>query len=83
MNYSWIAVGLSILATLPQLYKTITTGLVRDYHPWTPALAVVANLFLALHGYSHKDFGLVGFGLWFVLYNGVILYYKQREVTDD
>lgn len=79
MNYSWIAVTLSVLATFPQLYKTISTGQVRDYHLWTPALAVIANLFLSLHGYATKDFGLVVFGLWFMMYNGVILYYKRLE----
>lgn len=79
MNYSWIAVSLSVLATFPQLYKTLATGSVRDYHPWTPAIAVIANFFLALHGYATKDFGLVAFGAWFMLYNSVILYYKQLE----
>jgi uncharacterized protein with PQ loop repeat len=79
MNYSWIAVVLSVLATFPQLSKTISTGQVRDWHPWTPAIAVVANGFLALHGSVTRDFGLVAFGLWFVVYNSVILYYKRLE----
>lgn len=79
MNYSWIAVGLSVLATFPQLYKTIATGSVKDYHPWTPALAAMGNLFLALHGYTTRDFGLVAFGGWFVLYNSVIFSYKMQE----
>lgn len=79
MNYSWIAVALSILATFPQLAKTISTGQVRDWHPWTPAIAGVANGFLALHGVVTREFGLVVFGLWFVIYNSVILYYKRLE----
>ena len=79
MNLSWIALVLSIVATFPQLYKTLSTGSVRDYHPWTPAIAVVANGVLGLHGLQTKDFGLLGFALWFVLYNAVILYYKRRE----
>ena len=79
MNLSWIALGLSILATFPQLYQTLSTGLVRDYHPWTPALAIVANFVLGMHGLQTKDFGLVGFAGWFVLYNSVILYYKRQE----
>lgn len=79
MNLSWIALGLSILATFPQLYRMLTTGLVRDHHPWTPALAMVANAVLGLHGLRTRDFGLVGFAAWFLLYNAVILYFKRRE----
>jgi hypothetical protein len=72
--------GLSILATFPQLYQILKTGLVRDHHPWTPALAIVANFVLGLHGLAQKDFGLAGFAAWFVLYNSVILFYKRQEV---
>lgn len=77
MNFSWIALLLSLFATLPQLYQTITTGLVRDHNEWSPRIAIVANFFLALHGYTRKDYGLVLFGLWFILFNSVILYYKS------
>lgn len=80
MSLSWIALGLSILATFPQLYQTLSTGLVRDHHPWTPAIAILANGVLALHGVAQKDFGLVGFAVWFFMYNIVILYYKRQEV---
>lgn len=81
MNFSWIALLLSLLATLPQLYQTITTGLVRDHNEWSPRIAMVANLFLALHGYRQKDYGLLLFGLWFILFNAVISYYKHLAPT--
>ena len=81
MNFSWIALGLSVLATLPQLYQTISTGLVRDHNEWSPRIAIVANFFLALHGYIRKDYGLMVFGLWFILFNAVISYYKQLTST--
>lgn len=77
MNLSWIALVLSVLATLPQLYQTISTGLVRDHNEWSPLLAMLANFFLVLHGYVRKDYGLMLFGLWFILFNAVISYYKH------
>ena len=79
MNLSWIALALSILATFPQLYQTLSTGSVRDYHPWTPALAILANFVLGLHGLRTRDTGLALFAAWFVLYNSIILYFKQQE----
>jgi hypothetical protein len=77
MNFSWIALLLSVVATLPQLYQTVSTGLVRDHNELSPLIAIVANFFLALHGYTRKDYGLVLFGLWFIVFNSVIAYYKQ------
>ena len=77
MNYSWIAVILSVFATLPQIYKTVSTGSVKDHSEWTPVIAFVSNIFIALHGYIRKDYGLVFFGLWFMMYNSVLIYYKQ------
>lgn len=81
MNFSWIALLLSVVATLPQLYQTITTGLVRDHNEWSPKIAIFANFFLVLHGYARRDYGLVMFGAWFILFNGVIAYYKQLAPT--
>ncbi len=77
MNFSWIALLLSLLATMPQLYQTISTGRVPDHNKWSPKIALVANCFLALHGYVRKDYGLMLFGLWFIVFNGVIIYFKE------
>jgi hypothetical protein len=79
MNLSWIALVLGILATFPQLYQILTTGSVRDYHPWTPAIAVVANGVLAAHARQTRDTGLFAFAVWFIVYNAVILWYKKQE----
>lgn len=75
MNLSVVATILSVLATLPQLYRTIQSGVLRDLHPTTPTVAIVANSILALHGYQTKDIGIVLFGVWFVIYNTVLLSY--------
>jgi hypothetical protein len=79
MNLSWIALVLGILATFPQLYQILTTGSVRDYHPWTPALAIGANCVLAAHARQTRDTGLFAFAVWFMVYNAVILWYKKQE----
>lgn len=78
MELSWIALVLAIIATFPQLYLTLTTGQLRDYHPWTPVIAFVGNFFLALHGYVRKDTGLMLFGIWFMIYNAILTQYTRN-----
>jgi hypothetical protein len=43
MMLSWVAFAFAIVSTLPQLYETLTKGQLRDYHPWTPILAMVGT----------------------------------------
>ena len=76
MNLSWAALFLSVVATFPQLYSTLKTGLLRDHNAMTPVLALGANILLALHGYIRKDMGILLLGLWFTFYNAVLTYYK-------
>jgi hypothetical protein len=76
MNLSWLALALSVLATFPQLFKTITTGSAQDYHIGAMFLSVFANLVLATHGYYTSDIGVFLMGLWFALYYAVLSYYK-------
>ena len=78
MNLSWIALVLGIAATFPQLYLILSTGKLRDYHPWTPMIAFVGNVFLALHGYYRKDTGLMLFGVWFMIYNAILTQYTRN-----
>jgi uncharacterized protein with PQ loop repeat len=76
MKLSLIAAILSILATFPQLYRTLETGLLRDHHEYTMVLSLLANLLLLIYGYQTKDIGILIIGLWFVMYNSVLLSYK-------
>lgn len=75
MELSLIATLLAIVATFPQLYRTLQSGVLRDMHPTTLVIAIVANIVLALHGYRKKDMGIFVFGLWFVMYNSVLYYF--------
>jgi hypothetical protein len=81
MNLSWIALTLAIIATFPQMYLTISTGTLRDYHPWTPILSFSGNFFLALHGYYRKDTPLMLFGVWFMMYNAILIYYTNDALN--
>jgi uncharacterized protein with PQ loop repeat len=76
MKLSIVAAVLSIVATLPQLYSTLSTGLLRDHHPYTPILATLANALLMIHGYRTKDTGIFVLGAWFTFYNSVLVYFK-------
>ena len=78
MNFSWIALVFGVVATFPQMYQTLSTGILRDHHPWTPMIAFVWNFFLALHGYNRKDTGLMLFGLWFMIYNAILTQYIRN-----
>lgn len=75
MNLAILATFVSVLATLPQLYRTLTTGVLRDFHPVTLGSNILGNLLLAGHGMQIKDPGIVLLGSWFVLYNGVLYYF--------
>lgn len=81
MIYSWIALSLSVAATLPQLHQTVVTRSVEDYNIWSLVLACLANSFLAIDGYLRKDYGLFAIGLWFIAYNSIILFYKCLTPT--
>lgn len=83
MNLSLVATILSVLATLPQLYRTIRAGVLRDFHPTTLGIGVLANILLALHGYRTNDMGIVLFGVWFAIYNGVLFAYLKRINTSS
>jgi uncharacterized protein with PQ loop repeat len=76
MKLSLIAAILSIIATFPQLYRTLETGLLRDNHEYTMVLSLLANVLLSIYGYQTKDIGILIIGLWFVMYNSVLLSYK-------
>lgn len=76
MKLSILAAIVSILATLPQLYSTLQTGLLRDHHPYTPVVAFIANILLLVHGYRTKDLGILVLGAWFSFYNAVLVYFK-------
>lgn len=76
MKLSLVAAILSILATLPQLYKTLKTGLLRDHDEYTIVFSFIANILLSIHGYQTKDIGIAIFGVWFTVYNGVLLSFK-------
>lgn len=77
MDLSWIALTLAIVATFPQLYLTVSSGTLRDYHPWTPILSFAGNVFLSLHGYYRRDTALMLFGLWFMMYNAILIRYTN------
>jgi uncharacterized protein with PQ loop repeat len=86
MNLSLVALVISVIATFPQLYSTLQTGRLRDHHPLTPILALIANAILAVHGYLRKDLGILLLGLWFTLYNAILTYYKigsNQKPSDD
>jgi uncharacterized protein with PQ loop repeat len=83
MNLSLVATVLSMFATLPQLYRTVSTGVLRDFHPTTLGIGVLANLLLAAHGLRKNDMGIVVFGVWFAVYNGVLFAYLKRMNTSS
>ena len=76
MNLSLAAAVLSILATFPQLYNTLKTGLLRDHHVYTMVISLISNLLLTIHGYMTKDIGILLFGSWFMVYTSVLLWFK-------
>lgn len=83
MKLSIVAAFVSIVATLPQLYSTFQTGKLRDHHPYTPVLALIANVLLLVHGYRTKDMGILVLGAWFSFYNVVLVYFKLFRLDEE
>ena len=84
MKLSLLAAGISILATLPQLYTTLTTGQIRDHHVYTLMMSLLANLLFLAHGYQTRDLGIMLLGGWFSVYTGIMLSVKlTRRPAQD
>jgi uncharacterized protein with PQ loop repeat len=75
MNLAIFATIVSIFATLPQLYYTIRTGVLRDFHPVTLGSNVLGNLLLVGHGLQQNDVGVMLLGGWFTIYNAILYVY--------
>ena len=76
MKLSIFAAAVSIVATLPQIYSAFQTGKLRDHHPYSLILSLIANILLWVHGYRTKDLGILVLGAWFSFYNAVLVYFK-------
>lgn len=83
MKLSVLAAVVSIMATLPQLYNAFQTGKLRDHHPYSLVLSLIANLLLLVHGYRTKDMGILVLGAWFSFYNVVLVYFKLFRLDEE
>lgn len=83
MSLSFIAFLVFVVATFPQLYQTIQTRETRDLNGLNLLLNFVGNGILGLHGFYIKDFGLIGIGVYFIVYWAFLIYYKLSKNDID
>ena len=81
MNLLYVAIFLSILSTLPQLYQTLSVGALRGIHPWTLGLAFSANFFIGLQGYMRGDIALMILGGWLMMYYAILTQYTRNTAA--
>ncbi len=79
----WVATGLAVLATLPQLVHTLQTWKVQDLSGMAIGLAFLSNLLFFVHSVRTKVWAYATLSVWFMLYGLIIWYVKVTSELRD
>jgi uncharacterized protein with PQ loop repeat len=79
----WIATGLAVIATLPQLVHTLQTWSVEDLNGTSIGLALLSNLLFLLHSVRVKTWAYATVSAWFMLYGVTLSYVKFTSESPD
>lgn len=72
----WSGTGLAIMATLPQLVRTLQTWKVEDLDGTSIGLALFSNLLFFIHSVATKDWAYGALAAWFLFYGLTLSYVK-------
>lgn len=72
---------ISFVATIPQLYQTLTTRETRDLNLWNLILNLITNILLIIHTWIQRDTMLFSVGVWYTFYWLTLLSIKLRNIT--
>jgi hypothetical protein len=78
MQLITVILVISIAATLPQIYQTLTTGSTGDLNRVNLILNLITNVLLAAYGYQKHDWGIFTLGAWFTGYWSFLLLINIR-----
>jgi uncharacterized protein with PQ loop repeat len=76
INLVWIAFGVSVLSTIPQLVQIIQTKEARDFNLVSVYMALIANTLIGIEALRRGHNATIVLSLWLIIYWVIILYYK-------
>lgn len=79
----WTGTVLAVLATLPQLVRTLQTWNVQDLDGTSIGLALFSNLLFCVHSLRTKDWAYAALAAWFLLYGLTLSYVKFTSESRD
>ena len=74
----WIALVVSLMATLPQLLQIIETKEAGDFNTTSLYLSVLANLLIGVEAIRSGNTAMSALSAWLVVYWLTILSYKLK-----
>jgi uncharacterized protein with PQ loop repeat len=77
-NLVWIALVVSLVATLPQLLQVVRTKEARDFNTTSMLLSLVANTLIGFEAFQRGAMPMVALSAWFLVYWSILLSYKLR-----
>lgn len=77
-NLVWIALGVSLVATIPQLIQVIQTKEARDFNTISIGLSLLANSLIGLEAFRRGYTATIVLSAWLLVYWSILLSYKLR-----
>ena len=75
-NLVWIALAISLVATIPQLVQVIQTKEARDFNTTYLLLSLLANGLIGIEAYQRGAKPMIALSAWLFVYWAIILGYK-------
>lgn len=75
----WIALGVNLVATIPQLLQIIQTKEARDFNTTSIYLSILANSLIGVEAIRKKQMATLLLSVWLILYWSTILSYKTND----
>ena len=76
INLVWIALAVSMVATIPQLRQVMQTKEARDFNTTSILLSLLANTLIGLEALRRGYTATVVLSAWLLIYWSILLSYK-------
>lgn len=79
MSLVWLALLVSMIATIPQVIQVMKTKEARDFNKTSIYLSLVANTLIGMEAYRTGSPATIVLSIWLFTYWSIILCYKLYE----
>jgi uncharacterized protein with PQ loop repeat len=79
MNIVWVALVVSVLATIPQLAQLVRTREARDFNLTSIYLAMLANVLIGVDAIRRGHNPMIVLSVWLIVYWAIVLYLKKEH----